>query len=180
MTYRDLRLVAPAALALWFALPSPARACSCTGPHPISEALAYSDAVFVAEIVSVQRTESFVARAAVTIRGLWAQALNRPDPYVQDWFRSPRFGLRVEAKVIEAFKGSVGSSVRLHTAHDGDSCGFPFVRAGTYVVFAKRQEDPLEKGSTFLTVSVCGMTRRLEEAGEAIEELKSLTAVERK
>jgi hypothetical protein len=180
MRCRRLRLIASAILSIWLVSPSSAEACSCTSPPPVSVALQYSDAVFIAEVISVKRTDSLLARTAVRIRGLWAEALGRRDPYVDAWFQSPRFGLAVETQIAKVFKGPWSRSVRLHTAHDENSCGFPFVPSEKYIVFATLEPDPLEKGTTFLTVISCGRTGRLAEAGGVVSELESLVGVERK
>ncbi len=160
-------------------------ACDCVGPAPIPEAFAAADAVFIAEVVTVQPGEPLLGRVAIQTRRLWAmlwlggsaQGLCQFDQGVCEWDRSKRSALVIRARVIEAFKGSLGAQVSFYT-RDSSGCGYPFLRGKQYVVYASLSDPFIDE--PVLATNGCSRTRGLEEAQDTIEALRSLARGSRK
>jgi len=160
-------------------------ACSCVGPAPIPEAYAAADAVFIAEVVTAQPAELLLGRAAIYTRRLWAmlwlggssQGLCEFDHGVCEWDRSKRSGLLIAARVLEGFKGSLGAQVSFYT-RDSSGCGYPFQPGKQYVVYASLSGQFFDE--SVLATSACSRTRKIEEAQDTIEVLRSLARASRK
>ncbi|HEX5726616.1 MAG TPA: hypothetical protein VFX98_14165 [Longimicrobiaceae bacterium] len=123
-----------------------APACSCVGPVAPVEALAGADAVFVGMVVAIRDT-------TVT-------------------FGDGSGGLGYQQRVVElqvegAWKGVASNRVTVLTGRGGGDCGFPFRRAGKYLVYAHRSRG----ASPALTTSICSRT---SPALHAAEDLRSL------
>jgi 5-hydroxyisourate hydrolase-like protein (transthyretin family) len=84
-------------------------------------------------------------------------------------FRLPR-AFRVEFDVIDTFKGIEGSMVSVLTSGSGPACGYGFTQGEQYLVYAHKGRD-----GGFVT-GICSRTRKLSEAREDLEFLKTLAA----
>ena len=129
------------------ATPDCAHACSCGAPAGASpqdlvrQGLRSSDAVFAGEVTGIDRPRLMTSSS---------------DP------------MSVTFRVAEAWKGAEGETVDVKTAVSDVSCGYPFDKGDSYLVFAS-------KGTTYgdgdLEVALCGSTKPLSEADTALAAL---------
>ena len=136
---RATQLATFCAFALFF-FPRLVDACSCGGGAPICETFWQTSAVFVGEVLEITDTERSTEPGAPLLR-------------------HPR---RVRLRIERSFRGPTSSQIDVHTGLGGGDCGYTFVRGTKYLVFA-------DEAQGRLSVSACGSTRRLVEAGEALE-----------
>ena len=97
--------------------PDCAHACSCFGPPSTERALADSDAVFVGEVVKLDRPSPFKSSASLET----------------DTFR-----------VSESWKGPEGGMLEVRTPLMGVSCGYPFKVGQEYLVYAYEGKQGIE------------------------------------
>jgi len=128
-----------------------ASACSCASPGPPCQNALQVDAVFVGTVQSI----SPLPEDGPPLR---------PGEY-----RIPRT-LRVEFVAVVAFRGIQGPAMSVLTAGSGPACGYEFKQGKRYLVYATRTKD-----GTSLVTGICSRTRRLEDAGEDIRFLQTLT-----
>jgi Tissue inhibitor of metalloproteinase len=112
-------------------------ACSCATPS-LKEAVKESKAVFSGEVVRIDSVQ--------TSSGL---------PYKV-----------VLLKVIDGWKGVDKVQVTVSTAEQGEACGYHFVAAKKYLVFAHSYTENQQ-----INVSLCSRTKPLEDA---VDDLKKL------
>ena len=72
----------------------------------------------------------------------------------------------VRFQVKQSWRGAVGPVVEVLTGSGGGDCGFSFEQGVTYLVYA-------HAGRGGLSTSICSRTRRLSEAAEDLEYLKT-------
>jgi hypothetical protein len=82
--------------------------------------------------------------------------------------RLPR-AFRVEFDVIDTFRGIEGKTASVLTSGSGPACGYGFTQGERYLVYAS-------KGTAGLVTGICSRTRKLSEAREDLEFLKTLAA----
>jgi len=132
------------------AVPASAWACSCGLTGPPCQNTFQVDAVF-----------------SGVVRNITAIPEDGP-PLRPNEFRFPR-ALRVEFDVIDTFRGLEGTTASVLTAGSGPACGYSFTQGERYLVYAS-------KGSAGLVTGICSRTRKLSEAREDLEFLKTLAA----
>jgi hypothetical protein len=128
--------------ALTVAAPCDTGVCSCAGPRDAPSALASTDAVFTARVLSVRDT--VVGRG--TEHGPWQRR-------------------RVTLRVDRAWKGVESRRVVVITGMGGGDCGFPFQRGKSYLVYAHGTGDGL------LSTGICGRTAPLGYADADLRQL---------
>ena len=82
--------------------------------------------------------------------------------------RFPR-AFRVEFDVIDTFRGIKGTTATVLTPGSGPACGYSFTQGERYLVYAYDRSGGLVTG-------ICSRTRKLSEANEDLEFLKTLAA----
>jgi hypothetical protein len=169
-------LILASTLAVATIAPPVLQACSCARPKAAPEALAQSEAVFVGDVISVERADSWWGIAAVTLRSLWAELRDQDDPYVDAWERSVRYGRVTEFHVMERFKGAATPSVSIHTGFGEGDCGYAFSVGATYLVYAYLETDATDSQKRYLRTSICTRTAPYV-AGDEVDELRHLTRV---
>lgn len=81
--------------------------------------------------------------------------------------RNPLFSRkRVRFQVREAWRGGVQGVVEIRTGAGGGDCGYQFERGETYIVYARAHDG-------MLSTSICARTRKLAQAAEDLEYLKT-------
>jgi hypothetical protein len=168
-------LIIAATFAVATVAPPAVRACSCARTKPVSEALAQADAVFVGEVMAIERADSWLGIATVTLRSLWAELRDQDDSYVDAWERSAKYGRRVKFDVRERFKGAATPSVSIHTGFGSGDCGYAFSVGAAYLVYAYFETDAIDSQRHYLRPS-CSRTAPYV-AGDEAEELRGLTRV---
>ena len=132
------------------AVPASAWACSCGLTGPPCQNTFQVDAVF-----------------SGVVRNITAIPEDGP-PLRPNEFRFPR-AFRVEFDVIDTFRGIKGTTASVLTPGSGPACGYSFTQGERYLVYA------YERAGGFVT-GICSRTRKLSEAGEDLEFLKTLAA----
>jgi hypothetical protein len=130
-------------VAMMLASPAPATACDFPDPPAPETALDEANAVFSGELVSIE------------------SAANDPSgQYVSATF-----------EVERAWKGIDASPVSVETHGDAATCGFPFEKGRSYLVYAQSDGSPL-------TTSQYQPTKPLENAGDDLDVLGDGVLVE--
>ena len=123
------------AAVLALGLAGDAAACSCMEPGPPAQELENADAVFSGKVVKV-------------------------EPFTEGFQK-----LRVTFELDRVWKGlAEGDRVTLTTAADSATCGYPFEKGKSYLVYAYGEEGEL-------TGTLCSRTALLKEAKEDLEAL---------
>lgn len=122
-------------VALWTTPPCETGFCSCVGSRDVPSSVASADAVFTGRVIRVRNS----TRDGLQIR-------------------------RVTLRVDRAWKGVGSRTVAVMTA-SGSSCGFPFRRRRSYLVFASANPN----GSLF--TGVCDRTAELSRAASDLRGL---------
>jgi hypothetical protein len=150
--------------------------CSCVMPKPVPEALRQTDVVFIGTTTKVERAESLFGLALIIVRHLWAEWLDRDDPYLDKWDESARSGRVAHFRVDEVFKGELASDSVVHTGFGDGDCGYAFEEGVEYVVYANIADDALRPGTQFLRTSICARTAPVGEVPEEPAELRAAAA----
>ena len=108
----------------------PAAACSCIPNPSPEEAFNKADIVFAGRVLEIKNADGEAYPAALDVR-LW---IERP------------------------FKGFFIETIRVRTARDGASCGFPFEEDERYLIYAHSDDEGT------LHVSLCSRTAHLRDA----------------
>lgn len=90
---------------------------------------------------------------------------SRPIKVTQDNYERDRMAVRLS--VDSAFRGVTGSEVELTTGLGGGDCGFGFVKARQYLVYA------YERGGK-LSTGICSRTRDISRAAEDLNYIQGL------
>ena len=122
-----------------------AAACSCAPPPDIDQALESADAVFAGRVIAMELVPDADPAIGVSMEHL-----------------------RVTIAVHSAWKGEIAEQATVYTAFTCCVCGFRFEIGEEYLVYAYGQ-DGVHR------TSICDRTKRLEAAGEDLEQLGHLT-----
>ena len=116
--------------------------CDCDGSSTLEAHLAGSTRVFIARVISV---EPNVRKSGQTV--------------YQELF--------VKLKIDTVFKGPLTGYIKIRTKATIASCGYPFLKGRTYVIYAFTDHG-------IENVSYCSKTQPIEDAYEDISKLKAL------
>ncbi len=131
----------------------------------------------MAEVVTFEHVEPLWYRVAMGARRAWVRMRSPKwrecdwDPVMCEWDRSYKSGMVAEVRVIEVFKGVVGSTTKVYTPASSGGCAYPFSAGRRYVIYAS---EPSWHPEVELFTHACSMTRDLSEAQEAVSQLKDL------
>ena len=122
--------------------------CDCDGSSTLEAELAGSKRVFIARVISVKPD---VRKSGQTV--------------YQDVF--------VELQIDTVFKGPLTDNIRIRTKATVASCGYPFLKGKTYIIYTF-----IDQGTEY--VSYCSKTQSIEDAYKDIRKLKALTKIKTK
>jgi hypothetical protein len=129
-------------LSMFVLLPSRSDACSCMGGIPLCQSLWTTGAVFSGQVVGIEevpeKTGSVFMRRNVTLR------------------------------VLDVFRGTVGSTVEVITGLGGGDCGYAFQKGEQYLVYASAN------AAGALSTGICSPTKTLATAAQDIAYLNQV------
>ena len=155
MSPRSFVAVAATSLLLSLLAARPVGTCWCSKSGPSCEAAWSADAVFVAQVIGIERVPEPVRTAP------------RPEGvFVVEVIGGGGPPARVRVKNLELFNGKIGAEVDILAS--GGDCGYSFTVGMTYLVYANRSAD----GE--LRTSGCSRTRRIEQAEDDLAYLRAV------
>ena len=148
-------LAAPILLAVALGLiPRPATACSCMPPPAPDESFDSADAVFLAEVMAIDRPPVYPA--------WYYQLLIAIDDRFDTDFSWQVNDLTAQLEVEASWKGVPTTRTAVRTGAGGGDCGYPFVVGHRYLIYAYRYAGSLSTG-------ICSRTAAQAHAVEDID-----------